>query len=252
MKHFEPLRTYLSPCLTARVRMPDTSEPASGSVRQNEARFGASSRFSAYSFLTSSEAPMKIGAAARPLAPSEVWMPEQPQASSSSMRQPSRNDRPGPPYSSGMWVFISPTSWALSMTSCGQVPSLSYSQATGRISFSAKSCASSRRFFCSSVRVKSTIGDECSLLRDPGGPAPRQKVDWRVNELTRRIPGRRSALREHEHDRGDPKDDDEPRDEHDAPLLREDDRAPRGERPAAKALPHACHHCGGCKRPSGS
>ena len=67
-------------------------------------------------------------------------------------------DSPGPPYSSGMWVFISPTSWAFSMTSWGQVPSLSYSQATGRISFSAKSCASSRRFFCSSVSVKSTTG----------------------------------------------------------------------------------------------
>ncbi len=37
-----------------------------------------------------------------------------------------------------MWVFINPTSQALSMTSCGQVPSLSYSQATVRISFSAK------------------------------------------------------------------------------------------------------------------
>ena len=37
MKHLEPLRTYLSPLLLARVRMPETSEPASGSVRQNEA-----------------------------------------------------------------------------------------------------------------------------------------------------------------------------------------------------------------------
>ena len=39
------------------------------------------------------------------------------------------------------------------------MPSLSYSQATLRISFSAKLCASSRRSFCSSVRVKSTTGD---------------------------------------------------------------------------------------------
>ena len=42
------------------------------------------------------------------------------------------------------------------MISCGQVLSLSYSQATGRISFSAKSCAISRMLFCSSVSVKST------------------------------------------------------------------------------------------------
>src|SRR3954447_24444943 len=225
MKHFEPLRTYLSPCLTARVRMPDTSEPASGSVRQNEARFGASSRFSAYSFLTSSEAPMKIGAAARPLAPSEVWMPEQPQASSSSMRQPSRNDRPGPPYSSGAWVFIRPTSWALSMTSCGQVPSLSYSQATGRISFSAKSCAMSRRFFCSSVRVKSTTWDQISL-----------QIDWSVNDLRMRIPA--LSLAEHQPYGHDAQGDGERHDEDQPPLLGKDGRLAGREGPAAHTLPH--------------
>src|SRR2546428_692481 len=42
------------------------------------------------------------------------------------------------------------------MISCGQVASRSYSHATGRISFSAKLWASSRRSFCSSVRVRST------------------------------------------------------------------------------------------------
>ena len=52
-------------------------------------------------------------------------MPEQPQASSSSMRQPVEVvEAPGPPYSSGMWVFISPSSQAFSMISWGQVPSL--------------------------------------------------------------------------------------------------------------------------------
>ena len=51
---------------------------------------------------------------------------------------------------------MSPTSHALRRTSSGQVPSRSYSQATGRISFSAKSCAISRSAFCSSVSVKST------------------------------------------------------------------------------------------------
>ena len=56
-------------------------------------------------------------------------------------------------------MFISPTSQALSMMSWGQVPSLSYSQATLRISFSAKLWASSRRSFCSSVRVKSTTDE---------------------------------------------------------------------------------------------
>src|SRR3954471_5936056 len=56
-----------------------------------------------------------------------------------------------------MWVFISPTSHPFLSTSSGQVPSLSYSHATGRISLAAKSCAISRNAFCSSVRVKSTI-----------------------------------------------------------------------------------------------
>ena len=43
-----------------------------------------------YSFLTSSEPPRNTGADARPLQPSDVWTPEQPHESSSSIRQPSR------------------------------------------------------------------------------------------------------------------------------------------------------------------
>ncbi len=104
----------------------------------------------------SSEPPSATGVMARPFAASEVPIPEQPQPNSSSIRQPDRKSRPGPPYSSGTCVFINPTSQALSMISCGQVPSLSYSQATLRISRSAKLCASSRRSFCSSLSVKST------------------------------------------------------------------------------------------------
>ena len=90
MKHFEPLRTYLSPLRTARVRMPLTSEPASGSVRQKEASFGESTSASQNSRLTSSEPPSMTGAEARPLAPSDVCTPEQPHDSSSSMMQPVR------------------------------------------------------------------------------------------------------------------------------------------------------------------
>src|SRR3712207_7151494 len=57
-------------------------------------------------------------------------------------------------------LFPYTTLFRSSMMSWGQVPSLSYSQATLRISFSAKLCASSRRSFCSSVRVKSTRSEE--------------------------------------------------------------------------------------------
>src|SRR5215208_5202587 len=69
---------------------------------------------------------------------------------------------------------MSPTSHALRRTSSGHVPSLSYSQATGRISLTAKSCAISRSAFCSSVRVKSTIG---------WGQLQFQ-IDWSVNNLS--------------------------------------------------------------------
>ncbi len=148
---------HLSPLRVAVVFIPETSDPASGSVKQNEASSGASDRRPRYSFLISSEAARITGAVASPLHESDVPMPEQPQAISSSMIAPSRKPSPGPPYSVGRWLFISPSSQALSRISPGQVPSLSYSQATGRISFSAKSCAISRMLFCSSVSVKSTI-----------------------------------------------------------------------------------------------
>src|SRR5947209_1473190 len=156
MKHLEPLMTHLSPLRVAVVFIPDTSEPALGSVRQKDANRGASVRRPRYSRLSSSDAARMTGAVARPLQVSDVAIPEQPQDSSSSMIAPSRKPRPGPPYSEGRWLFINPSSHAFSRISPGQVPSLSYSQATGRISFSAKSCAISRMLFCSSVRVKST------------------------------------------------------------------------------------------------
>src|SRR5918998_1707545 len=119
MKHFEPLMTYLSPLRTAVVFMPETSEPASGSVRQKEASFGSSVSMPRYFFLVSSEPPRTIGAVARPLHEIDVPMPEQPQPISSSITQPVRKSSPGPPYSVGMWVFINPTSQAFSITFCG-------------------------------------------------------------------------------------------------------------------------------------
>src|SRR5436190_7999931 len=79
MKHFDPVMTYLSPFFTARVFIPLTSEPASGSVRQNEASFGSSVSIPRYFFLVSSEAPIKRGAEARPLAIRVVPIPEHPQ-----------------------------------------------------------------------------------------------------------------------------------------------------------------------------
>ena len=54
-------------------------------------------------------------------------------------------------------MFVRPTDQAFSMIACGKLPSRSSSHATGRISCSAKSCASSRSASCSSLSVKSTI-----------------------------------------------------------------------------------------------
>src|SRR5437660_4343078 len=98
MKHLEPLMTHLSPFLVAVVFIPETSEPASGSVRQNDASSGASLSRPRYSFLSSSEAARTIGAVARPLHVRDVLMPEHPQPSSSSIRAPSKKPSPGPPY----------------------------------------------------------------------------------------------------------------------------------------------------------
>src|SRR3954449_3322140 len=213
MKHFEPLRMYLSPWRTAVVRMPDTSEPASGSVRQNDASLGSSVSIPRYFCLVSSEPPRTIGAVARPLHMRLVPMPEQPQPSSSSMRQPVRKSRPGPPYSSGMWLFIRPSSHACLTISVGKVESLSSSQATGRISFSAKSWASWRMSFCSSESVKSTTAD-----------AP--LIDSSVNDLPRRL---QQETRDHV-DTGQERDD---REDQQPDLLRIDGRAAGREGPAA-------------------
>ena len=99
------------------VFIPETSDPASGSVKQKDASRGASPRRPKYSFLSSSEAPITIGAIASPLQDSDVPIPEQPQAISSSIRTPSKKLSPAPPYSSGRCVFRSPSSQAFSMIS---------------------------------------------------------------------------------------------------------------------------------------
>src|SRR3954470_8290117 len=138
MKHLEPLRTYLSPIFTAVVRMPETSDPASGSVRQNDASLKSSVSMPRYFCFTSSEPPSMIGAVARPLQVRLVPMPEQPQPISSSIRQPEMECTPGPPYSRGRGGFNQATAPALLGNSLGQVAFLAFPHATGRISFSAK------------------------------------------------------------------------------------------------------------------
>ena len=134
MNIFEPLRTYSSPRRTAVVWMPETSEPAFGSVSANEQRIGSSSSGASHSRFCSSVPASSTGSAPRMLATIDVPIPEQPQQSSSPISTPSKPPRPGPPSSSGMCGFIRPTSCALAITSAGCVWCSSYSAATGRIS----------------------------------------------------------------------------------------------------------------------
>ena len=69
--------------------MPDTSEPASGSVKQKDANCGSAVKRPKNSCLMASDPPIRIGAEAKPLQEIEVPMPEHPQAISSSMMTPS-------------------------------------------------------------------------------------------------------------------------------------------------------------------
>jgi len=102
--------------------MPATSEPASGSERQNETSENSLVQASRNLFFCSPLPPTRIGIRPRSLHMIEVAMPEQPQASSSTAMHESSTVSPTPPYSSGMHVETSPSSQALRMMSRGNVP----------------------------------------------------------------------------------------------------------------------------------
>ena len=68
MNIFEPLMTYSSPRRTAVVWIPETSEPAFGSVSANEQRIGSSSSGGSHSRCCSSVPAISIGSAPRMLA----------------------------------------------------------------------------------------------------------------------------------------------------------------------------------------
>ncbi len=95
MNIFDPLITYSSPLATAVVWMPETSEPAPGSVSPKQPRIGASTSGPSHCFFCSSVPAIRIGPAPRPLAPIDVPMPEQPQLSSSPTSIPSKHGSSG-------------------------------------------------------------------------------------------------------------------------------------------------------------
>ncbi len=99
-------------------------------------RKGAKSRF-----FCSSVPKSRMGVKASELAIIVVYIPAQPQASSSLTMAVSRSPRPTPPYSAGTVQVRKPTSKALRMTASGNSWPRSNCAALGLISFAAKSWA---------------------------------------------------------------------------------------------------------------
>src|SRR6266540_1899067 len=97
MNIFEPLMTYSSPCWTAVVWIPETSEPAFGSVSAKEQRSGSSTSGGSHLRFCSSVPASRTGAEPSWLATIETAMPAQPQASSSPIRIASKAPSPMPP-----------------------------------------------------------------------------------------------------------------------------------------------------------
>lgn len=102
MNIFEPLRLYVSPWRTAVVWIPETSDPAPGSVSPKQPRIGSSTSGASHSRFCVSDPATRIGPIASPFAMIAVPIPEQPQFSSSQTSAPSKYERPSPPSSSGM------------------------------------------------------------------------------------------------------------------------------------------------------
>ena len=90
------------------VWMPETSDPAFGSVSANEQSSGSSISCGSHARFCSSVPARRTGAEPSVFATSVTAIPEQPQESSSPIRIPSKIESPGPPSSSGRWTFIRP------------------------------------------------------------------------------------------------------------------------------------------------
>src|SRR3954469_23456054 len=102
--------------------MAATSDPASGSEQQYAAKIGSAGSRDRYCFFCSSEPATRRGVAPSELAAIDVFIPEQPNETSSWTRQLSRQLPPSPPYSDGISMFISPVSQARLRISRGNSP----------------------------------------------------------------------------------------------------------------------------------
>ena len=135
--------------------MPETSEPAPGSVNAIAARQPSSeaSRGSQRCFC-SSVPERSNGRTGNIVAPIGAARPAQPHESSSAIRLDVTAETPPPPYSAGIACDVSPSAAAFASSSGGQSSRSSHSRAIGRSSRSANSCARSRSSRCSAESSK--------------------------------------------------------------------------------------------------
>jgi hypothetical protein len=113
--------------LTALVWMAELSEPASFSVRAKQAKVIFSVSGVRNFFFCSSLPKRTMGVVARVLAMIDVYMPAQPQASSSQTMVLIRVEKPAPLYSAGIPEVRKPASKAFCMISRGNSFFSSYS-----------------------------------------------------------------------------------------------------------------------------
>src|SRR5579859_10137 len=154
-----PFSTYSSPTRVALVFIDSASDPESGSVRPRPPITSLSGLVNSGSqrcFCASVPLDL-IPAIARPIDWMQTAIPAQPHESSSLRISSVKKSRPWPPYSSGRKpAGLKPSLCAFLTTSYGNSSVSSKWEATGRISLTANSCASSWIAFCSSVREKSS------------------------------------------------------------------------------------------------
>ena len=132
-------------------------------------RFGPVSMPRYFSFWAS--VPWRMtGEMASWLASMAVPMPVQPQAISSANIEASRHPRPTPPYSTGIIVFIRPSSLALRKIAQGNSPVSSWWGAAGRMTSRAKSRAVFWYIDCSSVSSYPIIAASCLVVLGGEGP----------------------------------------------------------------------------------
>src|SRR5438876_4420718 len=154
MNVLDPFTTHPPSTRRARVLMPATSDPASGSVIPSAPIFSPWMAGTRKRCFWSSVPNFQIGGVAIPMCPPiPALTPPEPARGSSSIRTASRRwSPPSPPYSSGYFSPRNPTAASLWKTSLGNQRSSSHCCECGRSSAATKRRTLSRSCSCSSVK----------------------------------------------------------------------------------------------------